>query len=261
MLLHNKIAVIYGAGGAVGGAVARAFARDGAVVFLTGRHLVPVQALAEEIRAGGGTAHAAEVDALDAAAVDDHTAAVLARSGRIDISFNLISNDHLQGTPLVDLAVDDLVAPISARLTTQFLTARAAARQMIKQRGGVVLLLTAQVGRTAWPLVGGFGVACAALEGFARSLAAEVGPYDVRVVCLRSSGSPDAPNVDAAWERHAERADSDQREWHAYMTERTLLRRLPRLSEVADVAVLMASDRASAVTGAVTNVTCGEVVD
>jgi NAD(P)-dependent dehydrogenase (short-subunit alcohol dehydrogenase family) len=132
---------------------------------------------------------------------------------------------------------------------------------MVRQRSGVLLLLTAQVARLAWPLLGGFGVACAALEGFGRSLAAELSPHGVRVICLRSSGSPDAANVDAAWKQHARQAQTDPLEWKADMTERTLLRRLPTLNEVANVAVLMASDRACVVTGAVTNVSCGEIVD
>ncbi len=63
MMLQDKVAVIYGAGGAIGGAVARAFAADGASLFLTGRTLAPVEAVAKEIVAAGGSAAAAEVDA------------------------------------------------------------------------------------------------------------------------------------------------------------------------------------------------------
>src|SRR5215510_10409987 len=107
MLLRNKVAVIYGAGGAVGGAVARAFAREGATLFLTGRHLRLVEALAKDIVAADGSAEAAEVDALDEQAVDKHLQSVIAKAGRIDISFDAvgIQSTKFLGVPLVELDV------------------------------------------------------------------------------------------------------------------------------------------------------------
>src|SRR5262245_62596729 len=90
MLLKSKSAVIYGAGGAVGGAVARAFAREGARLFLTGRHLAPVEAVAKEVNSAGGSAEAAEVNALDEQAVDKHLQSVIDKAGRVDISFNAV---------------------------------------------------------------------------------------------------------------------------------------------------------------------------
>src|SRR5260370_38025604 len=98
MLLKNKNAVIYGAGGAVGGAVARAFAREGAKVFLTGRNLGPVEKVAKEIIAAGGAAEAAQVDALDEQAVENHASAVAKKAGTVDISFNAITPVPQPGT-------------------------------------------------------------------------------------------------------------------------------------------------------------------
>src|SRR5436189_1370052 len=72
MLLDKKTAVIYAAAGAIGGAVARGFAREGARVFLTGRDLARVDAVAKEIADAGGGAETAQVDALDAQAVEEH---------------------------------------------------------------------------------------------------------------------------------------------------------------------------------------------
>ena len=77
MMLKNKVAVIYGAGGDIGGGVARAFAREGAKVFLTGRKLAPVKEVAKDIVAAGGSAETAEVDALDEQAVDKHLQSVI----------------------------------------------------------------------------------------------------------------------------------------------------------------------------------------
>ena len=111
------------------------------------------------------------------------------------------------------------------------------------------------------PNSGGFGVACAAIEGFCRQLAAEVGPQGIRVVCLRSAGSPDAPGVAEAIRLHAESAGVSSEAWEAQIAEKTLLKRMPKLAEVANTAVLIASDHASGITGAVANVTCGELVD
>jgi 3-oxoacyl-[acyl-carrier protein] reductase len=124
-LLENKSAVIYG-GGSIGGAVARAFAREGAQVFLAGRTPAKLEAVAGQIRSAGGAAETAEVDALDEHAVDEHAAAVADAAG-IDISFNLIAHPYTHGTPLAEMAVDDFMAPIETAARTTFLTARAAA--------------------------------------------------------------------------------------------------------------------------------------
>ena len=121
MLLTNKTAIIHGAYGHIGSATARQFAADGARLFLAGRTLAKVEALADEINAGGGEAEAAEVDALDEAAVRAHADAVAAKAGRIDVTFNAISiRGDLQGTRVIDMATEDVLTPIltGARTTT-----------------------------------------------------------------------------------------------------------------------------------------------
>ncbi|HEX4207297.1 MAG TPA: SDR family oxidoreductase [Ktedonobacteraceae bacterium] len=261
MLLKNKNTVIYGAGGAVGGAVARAFAREGAKVFLAGRTLASLDAVARDISKAGGEAEVAQVDALDEQAVESHLSEVARKAGSIDVSFNVIGLGDTQGAPLVEMQQEHFMLPVVNAMATHFLTATAAARYMAKNRSGVILALTAQAARKPYPNVGGFGIAGAAIEGFCRQLAAEMGPQGVRVVCLRSSGSPDAPGVDEVFHLHAEQAGISREAWEATMAQDTLLKRLPRLAEVANAAVLMASDQASAITGAVANVTCGEIVD
>src|SRR5262245_37423082 len=128
MRLDNNNAIVYGASGAIGGAVARAFAREGAKVFLAGRTLETVETVAKGIAAEGGVAEAAQVDAMDAAAVREHAADVVARHGGIDISFNAIAlpQPGVQGTALVDLELERFTAPIHTYLTSHFLTAQAA---------------------------------------------------------------------------------------------------------------------------------------
>jgi NAD(P)-dependent dehydrogenase (short-subunit alcohol dehydrogenase family) len=110
VLLQGKNAVIYGAGGSIGGAVARAFAREGATVHLSGRRAEPLETLAAGIRGNSGAATTAILDALDERAVDDHAARLVASAGTLDISVNVISHGELFGTPLAEMTLDDLRA-------------------------------------------------------------------------------------------------------------------------------------------------------
>jgi 3-oxoacyl-[acyl-carrier protein] reductase len=270
MLLENKNAVIYGAGGSIGSAVARAFAGAGATLFLAGRTLATVEAVASGIVQAGGAAEAAAVDALDERAVEQHAIAIAEKAGRIDISFNAISLQDVQGIPLVDLALADFTRPILSGAATHFLTARAAARYMVKQGSGVILTLSSVSARLAGPLNGGFGVACAAIESLTRNLAGELGPHGIRVVCLRPHGLPETwpdefrththdPADD--WGKARSGASKTPEIYQTLLASRTLLRRLPTLDEVANVATMMASDYTSAMTGVIANITCGYIVD
>ncbi|WNB93382.1 SDR family oxidoreductase [Bacillus sp. NEB1478] len=261
MILKNKTAVIYGASGAIGGAVARAFAREGAKVFMVGRTLKTLQQIAKEIINAGGFAEIAQIDALNENQVEEHLIEVFKNVGSIDISFNAIGLEDIQGLPLVEMNLEDYSRPIIKGIKAHFITATAAARHMVKNQSGVILAITAQASKKPCRDVGGFGVACAAIEGFCRQLAVEVGTKGVRVVCLRSSGSSDAPGVDEVFNYHANNAGITREAFEAGIAESTMLKRLPKLAEVANTAVLMASDYASAITGAIANVTCGEIAE
>jgi 3-oxoacyl-[acyl-carrier protein] reductase len=130
MLLTDKVALVYGASGSVGGAVARTFAREGARVYLAGRRKDPLDALASEIRANGDAAEVATVDAADELAVEAHAADLVARAGRIDILFNAIGIQDVQGSPLTETPVESFTQPVEVAARTQFLTARAVGRRM-----------------------------------------------------------------------------------------------------------------------------------
>ena len=264
MLLENKTAVIYGAAGAIGRAVARAFADEGARVFLTGRNLAKVDAVAKEIIGAGGVAHAAQVDALDERAVEAHLAAVVddARGG-IDISFNAIGipQQDIQGIPLINLPVESFVLPIVTYTKAHFLTARAAARRMVEKHAGVILMHTPEPARLGAPLVGGMGPAWAAMEGLSRSLSAELAAQGVRAVCLRSTGIPETETIGVVFGLHAKAIGIPREAFQALMESMSHTRRSTTLAELTNVAVLMACDRASAMTGTVANLTGGKVVD
>jgi NAD(P)-dependent dehydrogenase (short-subunit alcohol dehydrogenase family) len=258
MILRDKVALIYGAGGAIGSAVARAFALQGANIFLTGRHLAPVEAVAKEIVSVGGSAEAAEVDALD-----EHLQSVIDKAGRVDISFNAvgIANTNILGVPLVELNVEQFSLPITAYATSYFLTARLAARRMVPNKSGVIMTVTALHSRTGIPLVGGYGPAMAAKEALTRDLSAELAPQGIRVVGLRPQGMPETRSLKEAFAPRAKASGMTWEQWQELLASRNHARRLMTLEEMANMAVFIASDKASGMTGTVVNLTLGSLDD
>jgi NAD(P)-dependent dehydrogenase (short-subunit alcohol dehydrogenase family) len=262
MLLEDKTAVIYAAGGTIGGAVARAFAREGARLFLTGRNVAKLDAVADEIVAAGGAAETAQVDALDEKAVREQLDTVVERAGGVDISFNAIGPGPAPyRTPLTELAADAFTRPIAFYTSSNFITATAAARHMSARGSGVIVTLTATPGRTPAGLLGGAAPAWAAVEAFSRSLALEVGPAGVRVVCLRSQAIPETPLIEANFATAGPAVGVTPAEFQARLEQSTLLKRLPTLAEVADTAAFIASDRAGAMTATVANLSAGSIAD
>ena len=264
MQLRNKTAVIYGAAGAIGSSVARAFAREGARLYLTGKKREAVAALASDITAAGGFAEAHEVDVLDEQAVNDHLKKVIKQEGKIDISFNAagIPQIGVQGIPLTALSPEAFTNPVLHYSRSHFITATAAAKNMTTQKSGVILMLTASPVKLPAPLVGGMAAAWAAIEALTRTLAGEMGAYGIRVVCLRADGIPETDTITEVFGLHAKGIGMpSHKEFQGLMESFTLLKRLPFLSEVANAAVFMASDNASAITGTAINVTCGSVID
>jgi NAD(P)-dependent dehydrogenase (short-subunit alcohol dehydrogenase family) len=263
MMLRNKVAVIYGAGGAIGGAVARAFAREGARLFATGRLRAPVEAVARDIVAAGGSAEAAEVDARDEQAVDEHLQSVVDKAGRLDISFNAIGipDTKILGVPLVELDVEQFSLPIATYTTSYFLTARLAARRMIPNKSGVIMRVTTLHSRTGIPLVGGYGPAMAAMEALTRDLSAELAPQGIRVIGLRPQAMPETATIREAFQPRAKALGMTWEQWQEMLASRTHPRRLMTLEEMANVAVFMASDKASGLTGTTVNLTMGSLDD
>jgi NAD(P)-dependent dehydrogenase (short-subunit alcohol dehydrogenase family) len=260
-MLTNKNAVIYAAGGAIGGAIARAFAREGARVFLTGRNLSmsKVDEVAKEIMAAGGKAESAQDDALDEQAVDRHLQSVIDKAGRTDISFNAVGipNTTLQGAPLVEPAVEQFSLPIATYTRSYLLTARLAARRMVEKRSGVIMTVTSVPSRTGIPLTGGVGPAMSAVEALTRILFAELAPRGVRVVGLRPDGIPESGTIKEVYGLHAKAWGLSWERFHEMIASKNHRRRLPTLAELANAAVFMASDKASAMTGTVVNLSMG----
>ena len=258
MLLETKTAIVYGAGGAIGSAVARAYAREGATVHLAGRTRSTLEEVAQRIRHDGGAAHVAQVDVLDRAAVARHADSVAAAGGGIDICFNATSNEDVQGTPLLAMPFEEFLRPVTKAVTAHFNVAVAVGRHMTRRGRGVILGMAG--GREAIPRLGGSHVAWAALAGLCRQLAAEFGPYGVRVSWLLSPGSPGYDDHDGQPEG-AGAAPGAAEAPAAPGTVGLLTGHLPSYGEVANVAVFAASDWARTITASEINFTGGAVVD
>jgi 3-oxoacyl-[acyl-carrier protein] reductase len=140
-----------------------------------------------------------------------------------------------------------------------FLTGRAAGRRMMKQRGGVILTINAPAGHEA--LAAGFGPACASVLTISRTLAAELGPCGVRVLCLQPNAVPESAALLRSARQQAVGANLPCDEHLSSMARATLLGRHPTLDEVANVAAFIASDRASGMTGTTVKINCGAQVD
>ncbi len=263
MMLKNKVAVIYGAGGAIGGAVAHAFAREGATVFLTGRKRAAVALVAKEIVSAGGSAETAEVDALDEQAVDKHLQSVIDKAGRVDISFNAVGipDEKILGVPLVEIDVEQFFLAIASYTRSYFLTARLAARRMVQNKSGVIMTVTALPSRTGTRLNGGYGPAQAAKEALTRDLSAELAPQGIRVVSLRPHGIPETSTMKEVFDIKAKAAGMSWEQFQGYLAGTTHPRRVMKLAEVANVAVFTASDKASGMTGTTVNLTMGSLDD
>ena len=249
MLLEDKVAVIYGAGGSIGGAVARAFTREGARVFLAGSTKAKLDKVADEIQWNGGAVDTAVVDALDERAVDEYVNAVVEQAGYLDISFNLIGYGDVQ-KPLIEISVEDFMQPITNAMRSHFLTARAAARHMVKRGSGVILAFGGN-GPQTLPGLGGFKVALDAIEGLRRQWTCELGQHGIRVITLKTGGVPQSlPDAFAG-----------KNEIAAGIQKATLLNRAATLADVGNVAAFVASDQARTMTATDVNISCGAIVD
>jgi len=263
MLLKDKVAVIYGAGGAIGGAVARAFARDGARVFLTGNRLEPVAAVARDITASGGVAEAARVDALDERAVDEHLQAVIGKAGSIDVSFNAIglAMEKIAGPALVEMDAEMFFLPVANYVRSYFLTARLAARRMLQKKSGVIMTVTALTSRKAVTSAGGYGSSQAAKEALTRDLSVELAPHGIRVVGLRSNAVTDSETFREVFDIKAKPMGVTWEQFTQYIASTSHTLRGTTLEELANMAVFAASERASGMTGTTVNLSMGTLDD
>jgi 3-oxoacyl-[acyl-carrier protein] reductase len=262
MELSGKTALIFGAGGQIGARVAQVFAREGARLYLSGRRAGSVEKVAAAIRASGGSAEAREVDATDDAAVSRYVDGVAAVAGRIDIVFNAMGESgEVVVAPSTEVSKDRFMTYLTQMVPSQFLTARAAARHMLARRSGAVVLLGATPALGVAPFMAGASAAHAAIEGLTRSLATEWSPMGVRVVCFRSAGMADSRRIQGVLSALAKVVGAPEDQFVQAAREKPLLKRMSTIAEASEAICFLASDRASTLTGAIVNGSCGEVMD
>ena len=265
MLLKNKVAVIFAAGGAVGGMVSRVFVQEGATVFLSGRKLESVAKIAKEIYSSDGRVTVEQIDALNQHEVNAYLDRVVKKTGKIDVVFNAIGIDPKKAgafvMPSVDVSPGEFLDYTNSVVLSQFLTAQAAARHMVPRRSGVVIFLTATPARGVAPLMAGHSAGHAAVEGLIRCLATEWSPSGIRVVGIRSGGMPETPRIQEVLAGMAKVIGMPKDMLLQATKEKALLKRMVTVTETAQVAAFLASDSASSLTGAIINSSCGEVLD
>jgi 3-oxoacyl-[acyl-carrier protein] reductase len=261
MSMKDKAAVIFGGSGAIGTAVAHALARQGAHVFLGARTQVRLDRAVGSIRATGGRADSFQVDVLDEPQTSEQTARLAERTGAIDVVVNATSFMHDQGKAIGALSLAEFMQGVAPFLSSQFNIAKAVAPYMGGKRGGTIITVVAPAGRMAAPGHLGHIVGCAGIEAFAKALASELGPRNIRVLCLRSHAIGDAVGAGSyTGELFAPKAQAmglTVEEWLGGAAQGTMLKRLPTLSQVAETIAFLASDHAGAMTASVVNITAG----
>lgn len=262
-LLQHKQAVIFGASSAIGTAVAKEFAAQGASVFLSSRRLAAVEDLATSLQQDGGSAYAAQVDALDEQAVNAYLDDVAHKAGSIDILLNLMGpqpKDYGNATSTLELPIEKFLLPLNTLVLSQFITARAAARHMVQQHAGVLLFVTS-IPSHGFPNASAIGTAFGAMESLMRCLAADFSPAGVRVVGLRPGAMPETRTIQQSVENGAKTLGISKEQILSVMEQNTWLKRLTTVADTARLAAFLASDNARTITGSIVNASSGAVID
>jgi NAD(P)-dependent dehydrogenase (short-subunit alcohol dehydrogenase family) len=263
-ILRGKHAVIFGAGGSIGAAVAREFAAEGAEVFLAGRTKSNVEEVRKQVTDAGGIAQGAAIDVLDDGAVNEYIDSVVKQTGKIDILLDAagpLAKEYGNTKLAVDLPVKEFMVPLETMVRSRFITARAAARQMMKQHSGVIILVTGSPARPHVPGATAIGAAFAAMENLTQNLAFEVSPFGVRVVCLRTTANVDSRSIQDTTALIAGRLNITKDQAMEQIAQYNFLKVAATVQDTANAAVLIASDRARMMTGTVVNATAGAALD
>ena len=263
-LLLGKHAVVFGAGGSIGASVAKEFAAEGAEVFLSGRTKSNVEEVTKQITAAGGRAHAAVLDALDDDAVNEYVDNIVRLTGTIDVVFNAVgplANEYGNGKHAVDLAIEEFMVPLTTLVRSNFITARAAARHMVKQHSGVIIFVTGSPARGHVEGGTAIGAAFGAIETFMENLAFEVSPAGVRVVCLRTTANTDSRAIQQTMEALAGKMNVTKDQMIARIASLNFLKVPASISDTAKAAAFIACERARMMTGTVVNSTAGAALD
>lgn len=263
-ILKGKHAVVFGAGGSIGTAVVKEFAAEGAEVFLSGRTKSSVEAVANQIAAKGRQAHAAAIDTLDDATVNQYLDGIVKQAGTLDIVLDVagpLAREYGNGKIALQLSVEEFMVPLATMVRSRFITARAAAGHMIKQKSGIIIFVTGSPARPHVPGVTAIGASFGAIENLTQNLAFEVSPSSVRVVCLRTLANTDSRSIQDTMDFLAGELNITKDQQIARIAQSALLKVSATVQDTANAAVLIASDRGRMLTGTVVNATAGAALD
>jgi 3-oxoacyl-[acyl-carrier protein] reductase len=263
-MLKGKRAVVFGAGGSIGSAVAKEFAAEGAEVFLAGRTRSNLEPVAKKITEAGGKAHAAVIDTLDDGAVNQYIDGIVKKAGKIDIVLDAsgpLAKEYGNGKMAVELPIEEFMVPLETMVKSRFLTARAAARHMTQQKSGVIIFVTGSPARPHVPGATAIGAAFGAMENLTANLAFEVSPFGVRVVCLRTVANIDSRSIQDTMSVVVKKFNITKEQAEENNRLANFLKVAATVQDTANAAVLIASDRARMLTATVVNATAGAALD
>jgi 3-oxoacyl-[acyl-carrier protein] reductase len=204
------------------------------------------------------------IDAADDTAVDEYLDGIVKRAGSIDIVFNAVGplvSEYGNGKNAVDLAIEEFMVPLTTIVRSQFITARAAARHMVKQHSGVIIFLTGSPARGHVEGATAIGAAFGAIETFMENLAVEVSPAGVRTVCIRTTANTDSRTIQQTMDAAAGRMNVTKDQMIARIASFNFLKVPASIHDTAKAAAFVASDRARMMTGTVVNATAGAALD
>jgi NAD(P)-dependent dehydrogenase (short-subunit alcohol dehydrogenase family) len=261
MLLKGKVAVIFGGSGAIGSAVARVMSREGADIYLGARSQHKLDRVAGDIRASGGKAETFCIDVLDEQSTIERTAQLAQQTGGFDVVINATGFMHNQGKGIVELSLAEFRQGFEPFLSAQFNISKAVAPHMGGERAGSILTVVAPAGVMAIPGHSGHIVGCAGIEAFVKVLASELAARNIRVICVRSHALVGAVQAGSytneVFASKAQAMGLTVEQWVGGAAQSTMLKRLPTLSQIAELMTFLASDHAGAMTATVVNMTAG----
>jgi 3-oxoacyl-[acyl-carrier protein] reductase len=262
-MLKDKIAVVFAATGEISGAVARSFAANGAKVYVSGRDLPKVKALASDIVKNGGQAEPAMIDAMNESEIDQYLQKIAGDNGKLDIVFNGIGKSFSEngtGTPTTELSLERFMSPLRANCGSQFLTSKTAAKYMIQTASsGTILTLTASLSKMKLPCMTPITAACTAIEGMTRAMAAEFGRHNIKVICLCSAALLETTKMREMNAGRAKVMGISHEQLLAMYAQFDLLPSTLTLEQVGEIASFLVSDNGIPFNSHVVDVDCGKV--
>ncbi len=263
MRLEGKVAIVTGGGKGIGRAVALAYAREGAKVMIASRTVSALEATCKEIAGKGGVSAYLQTDVSDEKQVERLVSETVKQFGKVDI---LVNNSGVSGptSRVVDMDLAQWGETLAIDLTGSMLCSRQALKHMIPQKSGAIINVVSEGGRSGdgrsgYPLRAAYCCSKMGLIGLTETLAVENGPFGIRVNAL-SPGPVRGERIENILSKRAAETGKTLQEWLDMLAVNNSLKRIVTEEECAAVALFLASDESSGVTGVTMPVSCHQHV-